>query len=83
MSDRGIIQSGLPPYTMECLTCGWKWDPKPVTQGPTKGQHTDGSSDLSAKKHRATCPSPSVGNQPVHPLTREWLLSVLERVEGE
>ena len=21
--------------------------------------------------------------QPVHPLTREWLLSVLERVEGE
>jgi len=51
----GVVQDGLPPHTMRCLRCGDTWQPKPVGQGKTKGQHTDDSLDKQALKHLASC----------------------------
>lgn len=48
----GITQDGLPPFTMTCRGCGESWDPAPVSQGPTAGQHTEHSLDKSANDHR-------------------------------
>lgn len=47
-----IVQSGEPPYEMRCLRCGLSWDPEPVTQGLTKGTHTDASLNKAANNHR-------------------------------
>lgn len=53
--SRLIVQSGMPPYTMECWSCGKQFQPVPAKSGPNKGQHTESSLDRSADDHWRTC----------------------------
>ena len=50
-----IIQDGRYPYETMCSVCREVWLPKPVTRGPTKGQHTESSLDKSANDHFKVC----------------------------
>lgn len=53
--QRLIVQSSLPPYTMECWSCGKAFQPTPAMSGPHKGKHTDSSLDRAAAQHWRTC----------------------------
>ena len=49
----GIMQSGLPPYTMRCMVCGATWDPAPPKG---KKELTDHRLDAEAERHWKECP---------------------------